>query len=237
MPKIYIVEDDKHIRELVVYALNSNGFEASGFESVALFDTKLNSDGNPDLVLLDIMLPGEDGIECLTRIRAKIETEHLPVIMLTAKSSEYDKIFGLDKGADDYITKPFSVLELISRIKAVLRRAGKPTDNTAHNKSEVITCDGVVIDVLQHSVKSNGTELTLTLKEFELLKYLVTNRGIVLSRDKLSEYVWGYNYGDESRTVDMHIKTLRKKLGENGTLIETIRGVGYRFKPQKEEVK
>ena len=177
----------------------------------------------PDLILLDIMLPGEDGISILKRLRASGKTKSVPVIMLTAKSAEYDKVLGLDSGADDYITKPFGVMELISRVKAVLRRVGPKERNPQ------LTVGDVTINVDKHQVLAKGKEVTLTLKEFELLRYLMENVGLVLTRDKVLETVWGYEYEGETRTVDVHIRTLRQKLGDCGSMIETVRGVGYRI--------
>jgi len=221
---IYIVEDDRHIRELVVYALKTSGFEAHGFETGGEFYAKMRSSGDnkPCLILLDIMLPGEDGLGILKELRKNPLTARTPIIMLTAKTGEYDKVTGLDLGADDYVTKPFSVLELISRVKAVLRRMNLTND-------DVLVCKGVELDIPRHIVKADSCEINLTFKEFELLKYLMQNRGIVLSRDRITEKIWGFDFEGESRTVDMHIKTLRKKLGGNGAMIETVRGVGYKI--------
>ncbi|NLC18648.1 MAG: response regulator transcription factor [Clostridiales bacterium] len=219
---IYCVEDDRSIRELIIYALKSNGFDAIGFGEGKPFFAALD-ERLPDLVLLDIMLPGEDGIEILRQLKASAKTKHIPVIMLTAKSAEYDKVLGLDSGADDYITKPFGIMELLSRIRAVLRRAGQA------NASSELKAGRLIMNVDRHLVLVDGKEVTLTLKEFELLKYLIQNAGIVLTRDKLLEKVWGYEYEGETRTVDVHIRTLRHKLGEAGGIIETVRGVGYRI--------
>ena len=219
---IYCVEDDKSIRDLIVYALGSGGFEAHGMcDGKELFQAL--SKEIPDLILLDIMLPGEDGISILKRLRASGRTKTVPVIMLTAKRAEYDKVLGLDSGADDYITKPFGVMELIARVKAVLRRIGPKERNPQ------LTVGDVTINVDKHQVLANGKEITLTLKEFELLRYLMENVGLVLTRDKVLETVWGYEYEGETRTVDVHIRTLRQKLGEYGSMIETVRGVGYRI--------
>lgn len=219
---IYCVEDDKSIRDLIVYALGSGGFEAHGMcDGKELFQAL--SKEIPDLILLDIMLPGEDGISILKRLRASGRTKSVPVIMLTAKSAEYDKVLGLDSGADDYITKPFGVMELIARVKAVLRRI-EPKE-----RNPQLTVGDVTINVDKHQVLANGKEITLTLKEFELLRYLMENVGLVLTRDKVLETVWGYEYEGETRTVDVHIRTLRQKLGEYGSMIETVRGVGYRI--------
>ncbi|ODM26416.1 response regulator transcription factor [Acetivibrio mesophilus] len=219
---IYCVEDDRSIRELIIYALKSNGYEAIGFSEGRPFLKALES-RLPALILLDIMLPGEDGIEILKKLKASPKTRHIPIIMLTAKSAEYDKVLGLDNGADDYITKPFGIMEFLSRVKAVLRRSGNVS-----NSSELST-GRLTMYIDRHVVLADGKEVALTFKEFELLKYLLENAGIVLTRDKLLEEVWGYEYEGETRTVDVHIRTLRQKLGEAGTVIETVRGVGYRI--------
>ena len=219
---IYCVEDDRSIRELIIYALKSNGYEAIGFSEGRPFLKALES-RLPALILLDIMLPGEDGIEILKKLKASPKTRHIPVIMLTAKSAEYDKVLGLDSGADDYITKPFGIMEFLSRVKAVLRRSGNVS-----NSSELST-GRLTMYIDRHVVLADGKEVALTFKEFELLKYLMENEGIVLTRDKLLEEVWGYEYEGETRTVDVHIRTLRQKLGEAGKVIETVRGVGYRI--------
>ena len=221
MPEIYIVEDDDNIRELVLYALQAD-FVATGFECSSAFDkallTKL-----PDLILLDIMLPDEDGIAILKRLKKDHKTKHLPIIMLTAKSGEYDRVKGLDLGADDYITKPFSVLELASRIRAVLRRT-KQKDN----ENSLFIFNNVELDTNKHSVKVDSVTITLTYKEFELLQLLMENIELVLSRDKIMSAVWGTTAEYETRTVDMHIKTLRQKLGDGGKIVKTVRGVGYK---------
>lgn len=219
---IYCVEDDKSIRELIIYALKSGDFEAAGFSESRSFYNALE-DGLPSLVLLDIMLPGEDGMDILRHLKASAKTRNIPVIMLTARSTEYDKVMGLDSGADDYIAKPFGIMELLSRVRAVLRRTGQTV-----NSSE-LTAGELSMNVERHCVISGGKEVSLTLKEYELLKYLLENSGIVLTRDRLLEMVWGYNYEGETRTVDVHIRTLRQKLGEAGSVIETVRGVGYRI--------
>lgn len=219
---IYCVEDDNGIRELVVYTLSNTGFEAEGFSSgKELFEALERS--LPKLILLDIMLPGEDGISILKRLRSSSLTRQIPVIMLTAKSTEYDKVIGLDSGADDYIAKPFGMMELISRIKAVLRR----TESTEIMNE--YTFAGVKLNVKSHTVTVMGKPTELTLKEFELLKFLLKNQGAVLTRDMLLENIWGYDFGGETRTVDVHIRTLRQKLGTEGSIIETVRGVGYRI--------
>ncbi len=222
MQRICIVEDDENIREMIIYALSSADFDAYGFEKPEDFWKSIEKE-IPALILLDIMLPDEDGLSILGKLRKSQEYKDIPVIMLTAKGAEYDRIKGLDFGADDYITKPFSVLEVISRIKAVLRRY-KPeleADNIAIDDIELFKFKRIVI--------AGGKEVNLTYKEFELLHYLMLNEGIVLTRDKLLEQVWGFDYNGESRTIDMHIRTLRQKLGDSGKSIKTIRNVGYKI--------
>ena len=221
MPKVFIVEDDEDIREIVVYALVSAGFEAVGFETGDELFSAVESD-YPSLVLLDIMLPKDDGLTILKHLRSVTKTKKLPVIMLTAKNSEYDKVKGLDMGADDYISKPFGVMELISRVNAVLRRSG----DEAYDKMEF---SGLSIDHARREVTSGGSAVKLTFKEYELLHCLMLNAGLVLSREKIMAAVWGFDFEGESRTVDMHIKTLRQKLGEQGRLIKTVRNVGYKL--------
>ncbi len=221
MSRIFCVEDEENIRELILYALKSSGFEALGFEEGEGFFQALNTE-LPALVLLDIMLPDIEGTEILRRLKMNPHTAHIPVILLTAKSSELDKVKGLDIGADDYITKPFGVLELISRIKAVLRRSSPQREDTLSYKE-------LIINKKSRAVYVQGDEIALTYKEFELLFYLLKNKGIVLSRDKLIDEVWGFDFQGETRTVDMHIKTLRQKLGPLGNIIETVRGVGYKI--------
>jgi two-component system, OmpR family, alkaline phosphatase synthesis response regulator PhoP len=218
---IYCVEDDDGIRELVVYTLQSTGFEASGFPDGKTFFQTMEKEP-PELVLLDIMLPDEDGIRILKRLKSSGTTSDIPVILLTAKSAEYDKVIGLDSGADDYITKPFGMMELVSRIRAVLRRITKTNTTVLHTGD-------VVIDTGRHSVQAAGKEVALTLKEYELLRCLVENMGFVMTRDMLLEKLWGYDFDGETRTVDVHIRTLRQKLGDSGRYIETVRGVGYRI--------
>ena len=222
MSLIYILEDDESIRELVIYSLENSQFEAVGFEEGSEFIKQCIS-GKPDLVLLDIMLPGEDGLALLQKLKDKIETKDIPVIMLTAKSSEIDKVKGLDLGADDYVTKPFGVMELISRIKAVLRR----TNNTSSGSSFQFA--DIMLDSQRHEVLVSGVACNLTYKEFELLKHLLANKGLVLTRENIMEKVWGFDFEGESRTVDMHIKTLRQKLGSSGQHIKTVRNVGYKI--------
>jgi two-component system alkaline phosphatase synthesis response regulator PhoP len=217
---IFCVEDDSNIRELVVYTLKNTGFEAEGFtDGTELFLALSNK--TPKLILLDIMLPGMDGIDILKRLKKNRETENIPVIVLTAKGSEYDKVIGLDNGADDYVSKPFGMMELVSRIKAVLRRAQPKESNSE------LSCGNISLNSEKHLVTAKGQPILLTFKEFELLRILMENRGMVLSRDKLLEKIWGYDFDGETRTVDVHVRTLRQKLGEAGQIIETIRGVGY----------
>ncbi len=220
---IYLVEDDDSIRELVLYTLHTTGFEAEGFRNAADFWQALEKE-LPQLVLLDIMLPDEDGLHILKRLRAGAETADLPVMMLTAKSSEYDRVVGLDSGADDYMPKPFGMMELVSRVRALLRRAAKPAA-----EDKLFTAGSLAVDVKRRAVTVDGEPVILTYKEFELLCYLLENRGVVLSRDQILTKIWDYNYSGETRTVDVHIRTLRHKLGDAGALIETVRGVGYRL--------
>lgn len=220
---IYLVEDDDSIRELVLYTLHTTGFEAEGFRNAANFWQALEKE-LPQLVLLDIMLPDEDGLHILKRLRAGAETADLPVMMLTAKSSEYDRVVGLDSGADDYMPKPFGMMELVSRVRALLRRAAKPAA-----EDKLFTASSLAVDVKRRAVTVDGEPVILTYKEFELLCYLLENRGVVLSRDQILTKIWDYNYSGETRTVDVHIRTLRQKLGDAGALIETVRGVGYRL--------
>ncbi len=223
---IYCVEDERNIRELIVYTLESSGFKAKGLESgEELFRTLAETDSQQvSLILLDIMLPKEDGLEILHRLKSSEVTKEIPVIMVTAKSSEYDKVKGLDGGADDYIAKPFGMMEFIARVRAVLRRSGREEkDNASLQLGEL------QILVQRHQVLAQGQKVTLTLKEFELLKFLMENQGIVLSRDRLLGQVWGYDFDGETRTVDVHIRTLRQKLGACGRYIETVRGVGYKI--------
>ena len=225
---IYCVEDDSNIRDQVVYTLESTGIKACGFEDGKAFVEALAFE-TPELVLLDIMLPGEDGLTILKKLKSSSRTKDIPVIMVTAKGSEYDKVVGLDSGADDYITKPFGMMELVSRVKAVLRRTQKTTKDTTYR------IDNLELDVEKHKVKVDGQEVTLTLKEFEMLEKLVKNQHIVLTRDKLLEEIWGYDFDGETRTVDVHVRTLRQKLGSAGELIETVRGVGYRMGGKNEK--
>ena len=221
MSMIYCVEDDDGIRELILYALKSAGFQAEGFENAAAF-LKCLKTAVPSMVLLDIMLPDKDGIGVLKEIRNDEHTEKLPVIMITAKGTESDKVKGLDSGADDYITKPFGVIELISRIKAVLRRSSQEDD-------DIIDYKDIVLNSSKRSVSISGKEIAVTYKEFELLKYLLMHRGTVVTRERLLDKIWGYHFEGESRTLDVHMGNLRHKLGEKGKCIETIRNVGYRI--------
>ena len=221
---IYYVEDDTSIRELVLCALKTAEFQVMGFENAASFYKRMKEQ-QPDLILLDIMLPDEDGVSILKKLKSRPDTENIPVIMMTAKSSEYDKVLGLDSGADDYITKPFGVMELISRVKAVIRRS----DRSKGSAGEVLKIGELVLDEQKHEVYARGQEVSLTFKEFELLSYLMKNRGLVLSRDKILNTIWNYEYEGESRTVDVHIGSLRQKLGTCGDFIKTIRGIGYKI--------
>jgi two-component system alkaline phosphatase synthesis response regulator PhoP len=218
---IYYVEDDNSIRELVVYTLSNTGFEALGLESGRALRRALET-RLPELILLDIMLPGEDGMAILRWLKTDAVTRDIPVVMLTAKSAEYDKVIGLDGGADDFITKPFGMMELVSRVKAVLRRAS-PT------RTGRISVGAIELDAQKHTVVAGGEPVQLTLKEFELLRILMENAGIVLSRERLLELVWGYQADVETRTVDVHVRTLRQKLGANGGAITTVRGIGYKI--------
>ena len=217
---IYCVEDERNIRELLVYTLHSTGFEAKGLENGTQLFEEL---GNliPDLILLDIMLPGDDGYTILEKIRQMPEVRDVPVIMVTAKGAEFDKVKGLDLGADDYLSKPFGVMELISRVKALLRRSA------SIQKKEEYEFEDIILNDSKHEVYTAQGKCDLTYKEYELLKYLIMNEGIVLTRDRLMEEIWGMDFTGESRTLDMHIKTLRQKLGPSGKLIQTVRNVGY----------
>lgn len=223
MAFIYLVEDDENIRELVIYALKNSGHEAVGFENESDFHRELMSK-TPDLILLDIMLPQKDGITILKELKNS-KFSQLPVIMITAKGSEYDKVKALDLGADDYVVKPFGVMELLSRIHAVLRRSSQ-----AESQTDEIEIGGVLVKKKSRTVWTNGEECILTYKEYELLVYLIQNKNIVVSREKIMDAVWGFDYEGESRTVDVHIKTLRQKLKECGSFIKTVRNVGYVIK-------
>ena len=221
---IYYTEDDRGIRELIVYTLKNTGFEAEGFEN-GYSMLKAATLKKPELILLDIMLPGEDGIAILKSIKTSPGLKTVPVIMVTAKGTEYDKVIGLDSGADDYIAKPFGMMELISRVKAVLRRTNPIKDDN------ILSFGPVLLNKKMHSVTVNRNEIILTLKEFELLRNLMENSGLVMTRDTLLEQIWGYDFDGETRTVDVHVRTLRQKLGEGGGIIETVRCVGYRIRP------
>lgn len=218
---IYLVEDDESIRELVVYTLKSQGMEAKGFERPSLFWKELDKE-LPTLILLDIMLPEEDGISILRKLRTRPDTRKLPIIMLTAKGTEYDVVMGLDSGADDYIPKPFRMMELISRIKARMRRV-EDTGAEEYHLENLYLCPS------KHLVTVDQESVNLTLKEYEMLALLLKNSGMVLSRTQLLNQIWGYEFDGESRTVDVHVRTLRQKLGSAGNLIETVRGVGYKI--------
>jgi len=219
---IYFVEDDDSIRELVLYTLNNAGYEAKGFSRPSLFWEAVQIE-RPRLVLLDIMLPEEDGLQILKKLRSASSTSRVPIMMLTAKSTEYDKVIGLDYGADDYLPKPFGMMELIARVKALLRRA----EVVDGDKEYVIGT--LRITPSRHKVSVDGHELSLTLKEFEMLTLFAKNQGIVFTRDQLLTKIWGYAFDGESRTVDVHIRSLRQKLGDAGKLIETVRGIGYKL--------
>ena len=224
---IYLVEDDPSIRKLVSYALKGAGYEVESFESAEEMNAAAGKQ-NPELYLLDIMLPGKSGLEILSEIRSSSVLRDIPVIMLTAKGTEYDKVLGLDSGADDYISKPFGMMELLSRIKAVLRRAER------QKQRDDISWGGISISPSSHTVRVNGSKAELTLKEFNLLLYLMENEGIVLDRDSILNTVWGYSFDGENRTVDVHIRHLRENLGDEGLRIETVKGVGYRFRGHDE---
>ena len=219
---IYCLEDERNIRELIVYTLESSGFHATGFSNSTDFFAAVTNE-KPELILLDIMLPKESGLTVLKKLKDSMVTKDIPVIMVTARGSEFDKVTGLNMGADDYIAKPFGMMEFIARVRAVLRRGGiKESSNVLEYKS-------LVINPEKHEVLADGTAVTLTLKEFELLKYLIENKDIVVTRNQILGHVWGYDFDGETRTVDVHIRTLRQKLGECGRYIETVRGVGYRI--------
>lgn len=219
---IYLLEDDDSIRKLVLYGLDSQGFQAKGFALPSEFWRAMDAE-LPELVLLDIMLPEEDGLSILKKLRARPATKRLPIIMLTAKNSEYDRVIGLDHGADDFVSKPFSMLELIARIRAVLRRA-EPVQTSGDFSLGLL-----FVSPDRHEVKVGGKDVTLTNKEFELLYLLLRNKGIVLTRATLMDRVWGFESERENRTLDVHIRTLRVKLGEAGSYIETVRGIGYKI--------
>ena len=219
---IYCVEDEKNIRELLIYTLETTGFSARGMANSKELKDALKEE-LPDLILLDIMLPGEDGYSILERLKASSETQNIPVIMVTAKEAEYDKVRGLEAGADDYITKPFGMMEFVARVKAVLRRCSRQEED------KELKCDDLRLSVGRHKVYWKEEKVELTRKEFELLEYLLENKGLVMSRNQILCHIWGYDFDGETRTVDVHVRTLRQKLGEAGNLIETVRGVGYRI--------
>ncbi len=219
---IYLVEDDNSIRELVVYTLNNVGLPSCGMGNEAELLTALEKE-TPELLLLDIMLPGTDGLEILKKLRANPKYKKLPIIMLTAKSTEYDKVIGFDLGADDYITKPFGMMELVARVKALLRRTEKDEN------SAVLEGGGITLSEERHEAFVGGEKIALTLKEFSILALLMKNKQTVFTRDQLLNKLWGYDFDGENRTVDVHIRTLRQKLGTAGDTIKTIRGIGYKF--------
>lgn len=224
---IYVLEDEESIRELIIYTLNGQNMQAQGFGTPSEFWTAVH-EKTPSLVLLDIMLPEEDGFSILQKLRATPTTKRLPVIMLTAKGSEYDIVRGLDIGADDYIPKPFRMMELLSRIRALLRRSGADND-----RQEEYRVGNLYVNPVRHIVQVDGNEVVLTLKEFELLSLLISRQGIVFTRAQLLDEIWGYGFDGESRTVDVHIRTLRQKLGPAGNYIETVRGIGYKIGGEK----
>lgn len=219
---IYCVEDERNIRELLVYTLETTGFSARGISDGKELFGELKKE-SPELILLDIMLPGEDGYTILEKLKSDFSTRDIPVIMVTAKETEFDKVRGLEGGADDYITKPFGMMEFVARVKAVLRRSQKQNDD------KEVKCGELRIHSGKHEVKLNGEKIELTRKEFELLQYLVENKGLVMTRNQILCHVWGYDFDGETRTVDVHVRTLRQKLKSAGNMIETVRGVGYRI--------
>ena len=218
---IYCVEDEDNIRELLVYTLESAQFKAQGFRNGADFKDAL-SKTLPELIMLDIMMPQEDGMSLLRFLRQQPNTKHIPVIMLTAKNSEFDKVKALDAGADDYITKPFGMMEMLARVKALLRRS-----SSTPSVEEILTFQSISMNLATHKVKVAGTTILLTLKEFSVLEKLLRNKGIVITREQLLNEIWGYSFDGETRTVDVHIRSLRHKLGAAGSFIQTVRGVGY----------
>ena len=220
---IFCVEDDAGIRDLMIYTLNASGFRAVGFENAREFYAAL-ADDTPELIMLDIMLPGEDGISILKRLKADVRTADIPVIMATAKGNEYDKVIGLDLGADDYLAKPFGMMEMASRVRAVLRRSGR-----AAEKQKLIRVGGLEMNLGEHIVTADGIRIQLTLKEIELLRTFMTNPGRAFTRERLLSSVWCEDFLGETRTVDVHVGTLRQKLGSCGKYIRTVRGVGYRL--------
>ena len=222
---IYIVEDDRNIQEIELFALKNSGYQAVGFETAKDFYKAL-SEKLPELILLDIMLPDEDGLSILKSLRTRADTQKIPVILVTAKSTEIDKVKGLDGGADDYIAKPFGVMEMIARVKALLRRSGGAEES-------LMTCGNVTLDSEKRMVYVDGKPVELTYKEFELLSLLMQNRNIVLERDRLLNEIWGYDFDGETRTIDVHIRTLRSKLGDAGACIKTVRGIGYKLEDKQ----
>ena len=225
---IWCVEDDASIRDIEVYALTSTGFEARGFEDGTSFWDALQTE-QPELVVLDVMLPGIDGVELLKRMKASEELQNIPVIMATAKGTEYDKIQSLDLGADDYLVKPFGIMEMVSRVKAVLRRCKRT------QPAKLLSIDGLVLNPSEHTVSIDGERVILTYKEYELLHLFLSQPGIAFTREQLLSSVWNTEYSGETRTVDMHIRTLRQKLGPYGHLIETVRNVGYRLEAKHDK--
>ena len=219
---IWCVEDDASIRDIELYTLRSTGFEARGFEDGGAFLAALETE-RPELVILDVMLPGMDGVELLRRMKAAARLADIPVIMATAKGAEYDKIQSLDMGADDYLVKPFGMMEMVSRVKAVLRRY-RPV-----SPAKQLTAGGLTVDLEERTVTADGARIPLTYKEFELLRLFLSRPGVAFTREQLLSDIWGVDYTGETRTVDMHIKTLRQKLGDYGAMIETVRNVGYRL--------
>ena len=221
---IYCVEDDRNIRELLVYTLETTGFEAKGLaDGNERWSALKNADAIPEMILLDIMLPGEDGYAILEKLKNFSATRNIPVIMVTAKEAEYDKVRGLESGADDYITKPFGMMEFVARVKAVLRRSSRQSEDRE------LRCGNLSVFVGRHEVFYEDKPVELTRKEFELLLYLMENKGLVMTRNQILCHVWGYDFDGETRTVDVHVRSLRQKLGDGGNMIETVRGVGYRI--------
>lgn len=219
---IYCVEDERNIRELLVYTLETTGFSAKGLSDAKELWSALKKE-TPDLILLDIMMPGEDGYSVLKKLKEHPSAREIPVIMVTAKEAEFDKVRGLEGGADDYITKPFGMMEFVARVKAVLRRCSR------QNEDKELKCGFLSVHPGRHEVKVVDRRIELTRKEFELLQYLMENKGLVMTRNQILCHVWGYDFDGETRTVDVHVRTLRQKLGEAGNIIETVRGVGYRI--------
>lgn len=224
---IYLLEDDESIRKLVIYVLESQGFEAEGFETPGLF-WRAMEEQEPELLLLDIMLPEEDGISILKKLRARPATRHLPVIMMTARDQEYDRVTGLDAGADDYISKPFGMMELVARVRAVLRRSHQTIPALEFQAGPLYLCQD------RHEVRVQGKKIALTYKEFQLLCLLTEHQGLVMTREMLLDRIWGLGSDRENRTLDVHIRTLRAKLGDAGSMIQTVRGIGYRFTEAEE---